>query len=153
MKTDPWVLLAANNDGGWNQKWTIKSNVARLLKHEDNPTQQWEADYVGLNYNFALLPGFPGIDEGPPFPDRATLKNAVTSYINEECADNSDCAIGKTWGYPMNTWNVGEITDFSYLFNGGTIDEAGGHMQTFNENIASWDTSKVCNCSVCVFAL
>ena len=79
MKTDPWVLLAANNDGGWNQKWNIKSNVARLLKHEDNPTQQWEADYVGLNYDFALLPGFPGSkDDG-----------CLSSIINKQLAKSA----------------------------------------------------------------
>ena len=75
------------------------------------------------------------------FPDKTTLKAAVMSYINEGCADNYDCAIGQKWGYPMNAWNVGDITDFSYLFK---------DMQTFNENIVSWDTSKVRDSYVCV---
>ena len=89
-----------------------------------------------------------------PFPHKDTLKAAVRSYITEGCAVNSDCAIGKIWGYPMNIWNVGEITDFSQLFNGNPSfpveDPGDAKMQTFNENIVSWDTSRVCNCNVCV---
>ena len=75
-----------------------------------------------------------------PIPDKATLKAAVTSYVNEGCVDDPNCAIGKKWGRPMNIWNVGDITDFSELFKG---------MTTFNENIAAWDTSKV-STFVCV---
>lgn len=83
------------------------------------------------------------------FPDKATLGDAVTSYINEGCADDSDCAIGQIWGHPMNVWKVGEITDFSYLFSGTSINGGDDIMKTFNENIASWDTSKVSDSCVC----
>jgi len=72
----------------------------------------------------------------PPFPDKGTLKAAIQSYITEGCATNPNCAIGQTWGWPMDMWNVGGVTDFSQLFES---------MATFNENIDSWDTSQVSN--------
>ena len=41
---------------------------------------------------------------------------------------------GQTYGWPMNSWCVGDVTDMSWLFNG---------MATFNEDISGWDTSNV----------
>ena len=35
----------------------------RLLTYEEDSSQQWEADFTIHNYDFALLPGFPGITE------------------------------------------------------------------------------------------
>ncbi|KAL7523839.1 hypothetical protein ACHAXR_000356, partial [Thalassiosira sp. AJA248-18] len=47
------------------------------------------------------------------FASKAELQQAITDY--ESCTDDS-CAVAQTYGYPMNTWCVGDITDMSGLF-------------------------------------
>lgn len=73
------------------------------------------------------------------FVDRGELKAATDRYIYyENCAENSACAVGREYGWPMNSWCVGEITDMGELFWG----EWG-----FDEDISSWDVSKVTDMS------
>jgi len=62
------------------------------------------------------------------------LYHAVRDYVSQDCANNKNCAIGQTYGWPMNSWCVGDVTDMSWLFYG---------MDTFNEDISGWDTSSV----------
>ena len=61
---------------------------------------------------------------------------AVRDYVKQDCANtkNKNCAVGQMYGWPMNSWCVGNVTDMSYLF----FD-----MSTFNEDISGWDTSRV----------
>jgi len=73
------------------------------------------------------------------FANRGELKTAVDKYVSKHCNDyrNKDatCAdIYSKYGWPMNSWCVGKVTDMSDLFNG---------MSTFNEDISSWDVSRV----------
>ena len=63
--------------------------------------------------------------------------NAVRTYVNQGCATNTDCAIGKDYGYPINTWCVDAVTSFQQLFS---------YLTTFNEDINGWKTSQVCLC-------
>ena len=70
------------------------------------------------------------------FADRAELKTAVDQYVSQNCANNSNCNVGQTYGYPMNSWCVGSVTNMYQLFLG---------MDTFNEDISSWDVSNVVN--------
>ena len=53
------IVLAPDNDRGWNQGWSIKSNAARLLTDNGDSSQEWKAIFVQPNYDYALLPGFP----------------------------------------------------------------------------------------------
>ena len=69
----------------------------------------------------------------PCFADRAKLKGAVDEYIST-CLYDKNCAVGQIYGWPINSWCVGDVTDMSYLFTG---------MDTFNEDISAWDTSSV----------
>ena len=64
------------------------------------------------------------------------LYNAVRAYVDQNCANNSICDIGQTYGWPMNSWCVKNVKDMKGLFSG---------MNTFNENISDWDTSSVVN--------
>jgi len=90
------------------------------------------------------------------FETRTELKSAVDQYNGDDAcissditcnieqfndddacissADSSGCDVGQTYGWPMNTWDVSEITDMSHVFlNHGS----------FNEDISDWVVSKV----------
>ena len=65
------------------------------------------------------------------------LYQAVRDYVSQDCANNSiNCTVAQTYGWPMNLWHVGSVTDMSNLFNG---------MEDFNEDIYDWVTSSVTN--------
>jgi len=65
---------------------------------------------------------------------KGILYNAVRAYVTQSCANNQECTIAQTYGWPMNSWCVGSVTDMSYLFQS---------MDTFNEDINGWNTSSV----------
>jgi len=62
------------------------------------------------------------------------LYHAVRAYIDQDCANNKEREIAQTYGWPMNSWCVGNVKSMSYLFE---------YMDTFNEDINGWDTSSV----------
>ena len=64
------------------------------------------------------------------------LYHAVRDYVSQDCANNKNCAVGQTYGWPMNSWCVGKVTDMSELFYFYEMD-------TFNEDISGWNTSSV----------
>jgi len=66
------------------------------------------------------------------------LGNAVRAYVLQDCPNNKDCLIGQTYGWPMNSWCVGNVKDMSSLFS---------NMDTFNEDINGWNTSSVTDMS------
>jgi len=66
--------------------------------------------------------------------DTYELKTAVRAYIDQDCAQNENCDTARLYGYPMNSWCVGQITDMSYLFN---------IMPSFNEDISESNVSSV----------
>ena len=72
-----------------------------------------------------------GADDGGR---NGVLFNAVRAYVDQVCDVNKVCPIAQTYGWPMNSWCVGNVKDMSYLFSG---------MNTFNEVISDWNTSSV----------
>jgi len=70
------------------------------------------------------------------FQDRDELKLAVDEFIDGDCgSSNNECNITNIiYGYPMNSWCIGNVTSLRYLFS---------VKQTFNEDISGWDTSRV----------
>ena len=63
------------------------------------------------------------------FNDKIELIDAVRLYME----DNSEgTALSNTYGWPINSWCVSNVQDFSYLFA----------SSSFNEPIGDWDTSK-----------
>ena len=95
---------------------------------------------------------------------------AVYQYVRDKgCtsgADGSECAIGRTHGWPINEWCVKEVMDMSTLFSNHACDDEDGNNEdddyysanfqnyyvhdplsqddiAFNSNLSSWDVSKV----------
>ena len=73
---------------------------------------------------------------GQCFADRNELKDAVDAYVSQDCASNSACAVAQIYGYPMNAWCTGAVTNMYALFI---------NMNEFNEDISGWDVSSVTN--------
>lgn len=83
-----------------------------------------------------------GIDDGTIINNDGSpggvLYNAVRAYVDQDCANNEECDIAQVYGWPMNSWCVGNVKDMAWLFE--FLD-----MRTFNEDISGWDTSSVTN--------
>jgi len=62
------------------------------------------------------------------------LYNADRAYVSQVCSVNKVCPIAQTYGWPMNSWCVGNVKDMSSLFS---------DTSTFNEDINGWNTSSV----------
>ena len=58
--------------------------------------------------------GTPPPSEAPcvaALADREELAQAVTQYIGQDCKTNSTCAIGATFGWPIDSWCVENVID------------------------------------------
>mmetsp|Transcript_26012 Transcript_26012/g.54262 ORF Transcript_26012/g.54262 Transcript_26012/m.54262 type:complete len:388 (+) Transcript_26012:2-1165(+) len=72
------------------------------------------------------------------FDNKEQLRDAINLYTSQSgCLHGAtNCDIGRTYGYPMNSWCIGQMTDMSELFrNDGTFDQ----------DISGWDVSSVTN--------
>jgi surface protein len=85
--------------------------------------------------------------ENQCFADRAELKYAIDVCFEGGLGDElcqtdtgtnvTECErMKETYGWPLNSWCVGEVTDMHFLFV---------EKRDFNEDISAWDTSKVTN--------
>jgi surface protein len=88
---------------------------------------------VGLGVEFSRQPSSTG---NQCFANRDELKDAVITYVFSGCnkGDNVCPDITSKYGWPMNSWCVGNVTDMSELFRA---------TSTFNEDVSSWDVSQV----------
>ena len=90
------IVLAPDNDSGWNQRWSIKSNVARLLIDNEDPNQEWKAVFDQPNYNYALQYGFPGpIDSSTSCLDSTNDKGLAQSAMHN-CDKSMSLLLGST---------------------------------------------------------
>jgi len=64
------------------------------------------------------------------FNSTSELRDAIELYLDPSNEENS--TVSMTYGYPIGSWCVDKIDDFSLLFVGQT---------TFNEPLAGWNTS------------
>jgi len=74
------------------------------------------------------------------FADRNELKTVVDRYVKDGCgAVATLCSgISDTYGWPMGSWCVIDVTDMSSLFQG---------LETFNEDISMWNVGQVTDMS------
>ena len=70
------------------------------------------------------------------FADRNELKTVVDRYVKDGCdAVATLCKdLSDTYGWPMGSWCVIDVTDMSSLFQG---------LDTFNEDISMWNVNRV----------
>eukprot|EP00580_Thalassiosira_gravida_P004386 CAMPEP_0201624856 /NCGR_PEP_ID=MMETSP0493-20130528/889_1 /ASSEMBLY_ACC=CAM_ASM_000838 /TAXON_ID=420259 /ORGANISM="Thalassiosira gravida, Strain GMp14c1" /LENGTH=151 /DNA_ID=CAMNT_0048094767 /DNA_START=1 /DNA_END=453 /DNA_ORIENTATION=- len=98
------------------------------------------SDAPSMSFGPSTPPSSSFLPTSPPtsicFDNKDELKAAIDSYIAQDCAQNENCFMARLYGYPMNLWCVGQITDMSYLFD---------EMITFDEDISDWDVSSVTN--------
>ena len=67
------------------------------------------------------------------FPDKSALQTAVYNCINQNCANDPNCATHTEYGV-IGTWCVKLVTSMSNLFNG---------LSSFNSDISNWNVSSV----------
>ena len=73
-----------------------------------------------------------------PFEDNQELRAAVVACASPSNQGSTACQnFMSKYGWPMNSWEVGRITDMSDLFTPREIP------RDFNEDISSWDVSSV----------
>lgn len=63
------------------------------------------------------------------FTSRTELREAVVQYLRNPVEGTPTA---ETYGYPIGSWCVGRVTDFTDLFVNSV---------TFNEDISNWDMS------------
>ena len=77
-------------------------------------------------------------NQDAPFEDNQELKAAVVACASPSNQGSTACQnFMSKYGWPMNSWEVGRITDMSDLFTPREIP------RDFNEDISSWDVSSV----------
>jgi len=101
-----------------------------FIKSTTSSTLQGAETTSGQSTPSTSSPCFAADDGGKD----GVLYKAVRSYVSQDCANNEKCEIGQTYGWPMNSWCVGNVKDMSRLFE---------YMDTFNENISNWNTTSV----------
>ncbi|CAJ1930739.1 unnamed protein product [Cylindrotheca closterium] len=71
-----------------------------------------------------------GYSHADCFRDREELANAVDAYLSDGSPDTN---VATRYGWPIGSWCVSNVTDFSRLFLNAT---------EFNEDLSGWDTSR-----------
>jgi Mycoplasma protein of unknown function, DUF285 len=71
-----------------------------------------------------------------PFQTTGELYQAVVQYVLAKGAENSVAAL--KYGYPIGSWNVSRIKNFSSVFDG----ERNQALVDFDEDLSAWDVSQ-----------
>ena len=115
----------------------LPEDVGRhILSFLDVPTlvrkkavcRSWQILFTDAIHQKALIP--------KAFQSDEELDKAVAKYTKYNIVDADEFA--ETYGWPMDRWDVSNIHDLTYVFDGKVL---------FNEKISSWNTSNVTHMS------
>jgi hypothetical protein len=98
---------------------------------------------INIDYGYPTttkeVQGTTGIPYSRCFGNRDELVAAVDDYVQADDPSQSGSAL--LYGYPMATWCVDHVTDFSILFSSSRHPR----MEVFNEDLSTWRTSSASN--------
>jgi surface protein len=82
------------------------------------------------------------------FTDTQALYDAVDNYLQNPSSNLTAAAV--TYGYPIGSWDVSQITNFSRVFNADRSipfdgKSCGTIQSTFNEDISGWNVANAVN--------
>ena len=146
----PPPITKRDNPQNWTEedvlrgplKWTsiagVVTDIMSFLLLSDvlkcqRVSKHWQqCSLISVNVHYAVRPI-------RKFRWKYQLVDAVRQYCSRD-PEHMD-RIASTYGYPINCWNVSQITSFNEVFRGQT---------NFNEPIHDWDTSNATKMS-CMF--
>jgi surface protein len=95
--------------------------------------------------------------------------NENTSEYSQWCSREDAEEIARTYGWPINKWDVSNVQDLSRIFyknlgfnedisswntsNATSMESMFAHARSFNQNLSRWDTSNVTSMYNCGFSL
>ena len=79
-------------------------------------------------------------DDLKSFESSQELQAAVDAYLEDP---SSNSTVAETYGWPMRVWQVHQVQDFSYLFDGARNPKA----DDFDEDLDCWDTGSATDMS------
>jgi len=104
-----------------------------------SPSNQSSASSPPLSYNQSTTT--PPSPSFKCFDSSEELQGAVDRFMRKHLIDVKE--LNNTYGFPIGTWCVSSVTNFSHLFSA----ERNPAMEGFNEPLSSWDTSNVTDMS------
>lgn len=111
--------------------------ISNNIMHTNNPSTSLAIRCLCVLLAYYLItPSIVTAAANICFTTKDELKAAIDLYYEDDCTNNSNCtnAFQQSFGYPMNEWCVGNVTDMSNLFDG---------LGEFDEDISKWDTGRV----------
>ena len=110
--------------------------ISNNIMHTNNPSTSLAIRCLCVLLAYYLTPSIVTAAANICFTTKDELKAAIDLYYEDDCTNNSNCtnAFQQSFGYPMNEWCVGNVTDMSNLFDG---------LGEFDEDISKWDTGRV----------
>ena len=108
------------------------------MKHIFKIIHVWETKHITRKMRKTVWYFFAKVTLLLPLIILGLIEQGAVGLYNSNstnCASSEkQCILAQTYGWPMNSWCVGNVTDMSELFR---------DMDTFNEDISGWDTSSV----------
>jgi surface protein len=99
-----------------------------------------------------------GLNSQVCFQSKSDLEVAIQLYTGQECTAKKTCKAGKTYGWPIGSWCVSQVTDMSGLFKDAvgfiedlwwdvssvtTMKEMFYGATSFDQDLSNWDVSRV----------
>ena len=102
----------------WNQQWNIIAHEAVLLNKNGSPNQEWEAHFIDPPFDYALVPGFPGLEDSD-----GCLDSALDSKLAKAAMHYCDASMELLVGRQTSLGTLKAVTD---LVNENGVDRMPG---------------------------